>query len=106
MKDRLVKNWMTTDVVTVKPKARMLDAHKLMRANKIRRVPVVKGGKVVGIIIRRHHHHHQPEKLHRLRHRLEKPPNNFYVPLLVEVKLEYRSPQQKVKIAKTASSSS
>lgn len=52
MKDRLVKNWMTTDVVTVKPKARMLDAHKLMRSNKIRRLPVVKGGKVVGIITR------------------------------------------------------
>lgn len=43
---------MTKEVVTVKPKARMLDAHKLMRSNNIRRVPVVKGGKVVGIITR------------------------------------------------------
>lgn len=52
MKQRLIKDWMTKDVVTVKPKARMLDAHKLMRQNNIRRVPVVKGGKVIGIITR------------------------------------------------------
>ncbi len=52
MKNILVRDWMTKDVITVKPKARMLDAHKLMRANNIRRVPVVKGGKVVGIITR------------------------------------------------------
>ena len=52
MKDRLVKNWMTKAVISVKPKARMLDAHKLMRENNIRRVPVVKGGKVVRIVTR------------------------------------------------------
>lgn len=52
MKHRSIKDWMTTNVVTVKPSARMLDAHKLMRSNNIRRVPVVKGGKVVGIVTR------------------------------------------------------
>lgn len=52
MKHRLIKDWMTTSVVTVKPNARMLDAHKLMRSNKIRRVPVVKNNKVVGIVTR------------------------------------------------------
>lgn len=52
MKNLLVKDWMATDVVTVEPKTRMLDAHQLMRNNKIRRVPVVHRGKVVGIITR------------------------------------------------------
>ncbi|MCP4359521.1 MAG: CBS domain-containing protein [Chloroflexi bacterium] len=52
MKNILVKDWMATDIVTVEPQTRMLDAHQLMRANKIRRVPVVSKGKVVGIVTR------------------------------------------------------
>ncbi len=52
MKNLLVKDWMTTDVVTVEPNTPMLEAHRLMRAKKIRRVPVVSQGKIVGIITR------------------------------------------------------
>lgn len=53
MKNLLVRDWMTTEVVTVEPKTGMLEAHRMMRAKKIRRVPVVnKKGKVVGIITR------------------------------------------------------
>ena len=44
MKNLLVKDWMTADVVTVEPKTLMLEAHRLMRAKKIRRVPVVRQG--------------------------------------------------------------
>lgn len=50
MKHLLVKDWMTKDVLTAKPGTRMLDAHKLMRENKIRRMPVCKKGKVIGIV--------------------------------------------------------
>jgi len=53
MKHLLIKDWMTKDVVTAVPSTRMLDAHKLMRENKIRRMPVCdKKGRVVGIITR------------------------------------------------------
>ncbi len=52
MKNLLVKDWMITDVVTVEPDTPMLEAHRLMRSKKIRRVPVVKKGKVVGVITR------------------------------------------------------
>jgi CBS domain-containing protein len=52
MKALLVKDWMTTDVVTVGPNTRMLEAHRLMRSKKIRRVPVVRQSKVVGLITR------------------------------------------------------
>ena len=50
MKHLLVKDWMTKVVVTASPDTRMLDAHKLMRENKIRRMPVCKKDKVIGIV--------------------------------------------------------
>lgn len=52
MKNFLVKDWMTKEVYTAEPKTRMLEAHKLMREKGIRRMPVVRGGKVVGIMTR------------------------------------------------------
>jgi len=52
MKNLLIRDWMTTEVITVKPKTGMLEAHSIMRSEKIRRVPVVSKGKVVGIITR------------------------------------------------------
>jgi acetoin utilization protein AcuB len=52
MKHLLVKDWMTTDVVSAEPEMPMLEAHKLMRDKNIRRLPVVKDGKVVGIVTR------------------------------------------------------
>jgi acetoin utilization protein AcuB len=52
MKNLLVKDWMTSDVVAVEPNTGMMEAHRVMRSNKIRRVPVVSKGKVVGIVTR------------------------------------------------------
>jgi acetoin utilization protein AcuB len=52
MKNLLVRDWMIKDVVTVEPDTPMLEAHQLMRSRNIRRVPVVKRGKVVGIVTR------------------------------------------------------
>ncbi len=52
MKNLFVKDWMTTDVIAVEPKTPMLEAHRLMRSKKIRRVPVVNQGKLTGIITR------------------------------------------------------
>jgi acetoin utilization protein AcuB len=52
MKYLLVKDWMTTDVLVAELGTPMLEAHKQMRENKIRRMPVCEGGKVVGIITR------------------------------------------------------
>ena len=52
MKRELVKNWMTKDVVTVDPDTAVPDAHKSMSDNAIRRLPVIKKGRLVGIITR------------------------------------------------------
>lgn len=45
-----IKDWMTKDPVTVAPDSLVIDAQELMRVNKIRRLPVVEKGKLVGII--------------------------------------------------------
>lgn len=53
MKYFLVKDWMQEEVITAEPKLGMLKAHKLMRDNDIRRLPIVNGrGKLVGIVTR------------------------------------------------------
>lgn len=47
----LVRNWMTSQVVTVKPDTSLLKLGKLMRDHDIRRLPVVdEDGRVLGII--------------------------------------------------------
>ncbi|MFQ5612529.1 MAG: CBS domain-containing protein [Anaerolineae bacterium] len=52
MKNLLVKDWMTAEVISASPDTAMLEAHKTMREHKIRRMPVVKNGKLVGIVTR------------------------------------------------------
>jgi acetoin utilization protein AcuB len=52
MKRELVKDWMTSDVVTVSPDTTLPDAHRLMDEQGIRRLPVLKDGKLVGIVTR------------------------------------------------------
>ena len=49
----LVRNWMAYDPFTVEPDTAMLDADRIMRENKIRGLPVVKGKKLVGIVTER-----------------------------------------------------
>lgn len=47
----LIRNWMTTPVITVTPDTSLLKTSKLMRENNIRRLPVIdKDGHVAGII--------------------------------------------------------
>jgi len=45
-----VKYWMTKDPITVRPDTLVLEAQKIMKENKIRRLPVVEKGKLVGIV--------------------------------------------------------
>lgn len=51
MKKELVKNWMSKDVITLKPDATLPEAHKLMMTEEIRRLPVVgEDGRLLGIV--------------------------------------------------------
>lgn len=51
MKQELVRDWMTPDVITIKGSTSLPDAHQLMTLKKIRRLPVVDDkGDLVGII--------------------------------------------------------
>jgi acetoin utilization protein AcuB len=52
MKQELVRDWMTDDVVTVTPDTTLPEAHRLMTDNQIRRLPVMDDGRLVGIITR------------------------------------------------------
>lgn len=45
-----IKHWMTKDPISVDPETLIIDAKKVMKENKIRRLPVVEKGKVVGIV--------------------------------------------------------
>lgn len=46
----LVEDVMTKDVIVVEPSASLADAMKVLRENRIRRLPVVEGGELVGIV--------------------------------------------------------
>jgi acetoin utilization protein AcuB len=50
MKTRLVKDWMTENVITIAPEATIQEAHQLMREKGVRRLPVVKKEKLVGLL--------------------------------------------------------
>lgn len=52
MKQELVKEWMTRRVVTISSETSLPEAHRLMLVNKIRRLPVLKMGHLVGIVTR------------------------------------------------------
>jgi len=45
-----IKYWMTKDPITVTPNTLVVEAQKIMKDNKIRRLPVVEKGKLVGIV--------------------------------------------------------
>lgn len=49
MKNELVREWMTADVITVTPDTTLPEADRLIVDNMIRRLPVIKNGKLVGI---------------------------------------------------------
>jgi acetoin utilization protein AcuB len=50
MKQELVSDWMTRDVITIAPETSLKETHDIMNGKNIRRLPVVKQGKVVGIV--------------------------------------------------------
>lgn len=52
MKDTLVKDLMTRDVITISPKTSLAEAHHLMKSYGIRRLPVVEQGELIGIVTR------------------------------------------------------
>jgi len=45
-----IRDIMTKDPITVEPKTSIRDAHRIMRQQKIRKLPVLKGEKLVGIV--------------------------------------------------------
>lgn len=48
--DVFVRDWMIEDVISVTPDTLITSAHQIMKSNDIRRLPVVKDKKLVGII--------------------------------------------------------
>ena len=50
MKQELVRDWMTRDVITITPVTSLAEAHELMKNKRIRRLPVVDHGQIAGIV--------------------------------------------------------
>ena len=50
MKQELIKDWMTREVITINPNTTLPEAYRLMTDKQIRRLPVVTHGDLVGII--------------------------------------------------------
>jgi acetoin utilization protein AcuB len=46
----LVKEWMTSDVMTIEEDTSMMKAFQIMKENSIRRLPVMRQGKLIGIV--------------------------------------------------------
>jgi acetoin utilization protein AcuB len=53
MKKRLVQDWMRTDVVTINPELRVERVWELMERERIRHLPVIDNGALVGIVTER-----------------------------------------------------
>jgi acetoin utilization protein AcuB len=50
MKQELVRDSMTREVITISPKTSLAEAHKLMVEKRVRRLPVLDHGQIVGIV--------------------------------------------------------
>jgi acetoin utilization protein AcuB len=50
MKQELVRDWMTPEVITITPETSLSEAHELMKNKRIRRLPVMDHGRIVGIL--------------------------------------------------------
>jgi acetoin utilization protein AcuB len=50
MKQELVQDWMTREVITITPETSLKEAHDIMSSKNIRRLPVATHGKVLGIV--------------------------------------------------------
>jgi CBS domain-containing protein len=52
MKTTLVREWMTPNPICATPEMTLPEAHRLMNEHRIRRLPVVDNGRLVGIVTR------------------------------------------------------
>jgi CBS domain-containing protein len=50
MKQELVRDWMTPDVITISPGTSLHEAHEIMRTRRVRRLPVLDHDRIVGIV--------------------------------------------------------
>ncbi|HET9912485.1 MAG TPA: CBS domain-containing protein [Anaerolineales bacterium] len=50
MRQELVGDWMTREVITISPNTTLAEAHKTMQEKRIRRLPVVDHDRIVGIV--------------------------------------------------------
>ncbi len=50
MKEEVVGEWMSTEVISILPETTLPEAHRIMTENRIRRLPVVQDGQLVGIV--------------------------------------------------------
>ncbi len=50
VQEERVKDWMSGKVITITPDQTLPDAHEIMKKRKIRRLPVVENGELVGIL--------------------------------------------------------
>ena len=50
MKQELVRDWMTREVITISPETTLAEAHKLMVEKRVRRLPVLDQDRIVGIV--------------------------------------------------------
>lgn len=50
MRTQLVREWMTPNPICATPEMTLPEAHKIMTEKRIRRLPVVKDGKLMGIV--------------------------------------------------------
>jgi len=50
MKQALVRDWMTRDVISISSETSLAEAHKLMEGKHVRRLPVVDHSQIVGIV--------------------------------------------------------
>ncbi|HPH98433.1 MAG TPA: CBS domain-containing protein [Anaerolineaceae bacterium] len=53
MKNGIVRNWMTSPVITVSPDTSLAEARKIVNERNIRALPIMDGDQLVGIITRR-----------------------------------------------------
>ena len=49
MRQELVRDWMTRDVITITPQTSLAEAHEIINQKSIRRLPVVEGTRIIGI---------------------------------------------------------
>ena len=50
MKKSLVREWMTTNITFIAPETKLPEAHEIMKAENVRRLPVIDNNELTGIV--------------------------------------------------------